>query len=101
MQKDYSKASKKGKAAEVFPPRQPFSYYGAKQRLAERIIAMLPPHNAWVEAFCGSAALTCAKPAAQLEVINDLNDQIVTLFKQLRTNSTALCRSIALTPYSS
>ena len=79
--------------------KAPFGYYGAKQRVARKIVSTLPPHNAWVEAFCGSAALTLAKPAAPIEVINDLDGQIVNLFSQLRTNAKALCRAIALTPY--
>jgi hypothetical protein len=53
-------------------------------RLATRIAAMLPPHAAWVEAFCGSAAVTLSKPPTKIEVIDDLDDQIVNLFKQLR-----------------
>lgn len=81
------------------PTRAPFGYYGAKQRIARQIVAMLPPHNAWVEAFCGSAALTLAKPPAPIEVINDLNDEIVNLFDQLRDNQAALCRAVKLTPY--
>lgn len=79
--------------------KPPFGYYGAKQRIASRIIASLPPHNAWVEAFCGSAAITLAKPAVPIEVINDLDDNITNIFEQLRTNSEALCKEIALTPY--
>jgi len=79
--------------------KPPFGYYGAKQRIARRIISWLPPHNAWVEAFCGSAAITLAKPPAPIEVINDLDDQIVNLFDQLRNNRAALCRAVALTPY--
>lgn len=77
-----------------------FGYYGAKQRMATKIIAMLPPHNAWVEAFCGSAAITLAKPAAPIEVINDLDDNVTNVFEQLRNNSEKLCKAIALTPYS-
>jgi DNA adenine methylase len=99
MASDYSKPSRGASAKNGKQVRPPFSYYGAKQRLAQRIVAMLPPHNAWVEAFCGSAALTCAKPSAPIEVINDLDDRIVTLFRQLRDNSDALCRAVALTPY--
>ena len=64
-----------------------FGYYGAKVRIASQIINSLPPHNAWVEAFCGSAALTLAKRPAPIEVINDLDDQIINLFEQLRNNS--------------
>ncbi len=79
--------------------RAPFGYYGAKLRLVSRIVNSLPPHNAWVEAFCGSAALTLAKKPAPIEVINDLNGEIVNFFQQLRENSEALCEAIALTPY--
>jgi DNA adenine methylase len=79
--------------------KPPFGYYGAKQRLASRIIAMLPPHNAWVEAFCGSAAITFAKKPAPIEVINDKDGEIVNLFEQLRRNHEKLCRAVTLTPY--
>ena len=95
MSKTNPAAEKKGGP----PARAPFGYYGAKLRLASRIVSSLPPHNAWVEAFCGSAALTVAKKAAPIEIINDLDDEIVNLFQQLRDNSEALCRAIALTPY--
>lgn len=81
------------------PVRAPFGYYGAKQRIAQQIIKHLPPHNAWVEGFCGSAALTLAKNPVPIEVINDLDGQIVNLFEQLRNNADALCRMVALTPY--
>lgn len=76
-----------------------FGYFGSKNRLATRIASMLPPHAAWVEAFCGSAAVTLSKAPCNIEVINDLDDQIVNLFRQLRTNSDELLRQIALTPY--
>ena len=49
--------------------KPPFGYYGAKQRIAAQITRALPPHNAWVEAFCGSAAVTLAKPPAPIEII--------------------------------
>lgn len=81
------------------PLMAPFGYYGAKQRLAPRIVEKLPPHNAWVEAFCGSAALTLAKKPAPIEVINDINKDIVNFFRQLRDHLTELRRLVELTPY--
>lgn len=81
------------------PVSAPFGYYGSKQRLASRIVADLPPHNAWVEAFCGSAALTLAKKPARIEVINDINGEIVNFFHVLRDDSSELCRLLSLTPY--
>jgi len=79
--------------------KPPFGYYGAKQRLAPEILETLPPHNAWVEAFCGSAAITLAKSAAPIEVINDLDGNIVNFFRVLRKSPKALARAIELTPY--
>jgi DNA adenine methylase len=100
MKSDYSKA-RSVTTGYAKPAPSPFAYYGAKQRLSSKIIQLLPPHNAWVEAFCGSAALTLAKAPAPIEVINDLNGHIVNLFRQLRDNSDALCKAVALTPYAS
>lgn len=85
--------------AKVGRTKPPFGYYGAKQRIASQIIESLPPHNCWVEAFCGSAAITLAKPAAPIEVINDLDGEVTNVFEQLRSNSEALCKAVALTPY--
>ena len=77
----------------------PFGYFGSKHRIASEICKQLPPHNAWVEVFCGSAAMTLAKPCAPIEVINDLDHNVVNLFDQLRNNTEELCRAVALTPY--
>lgn len=97
----YDKASNllQVKQMKVMPVKAPFGYFGSKQRIASQIIHSLPPHNAWVEAFCGSAAITLSKQPAPIEVINDQDNQIVNLFRQLRDNPETLCRSIALTPY--
>ncbi len=76
-----------------------FGYFGSKNKISLQIINNLPPHNCWVEAFCGSAALTLAKPPAPIEIINDIDKEIVNLFDQLRNNEKKLCRLIALTPY--
>lgn len=59
----------------------------------------LPPHNCWVEAFCGSAALTLSKSPAGIEVINDIDQEIINFFRQLRENPEKLCELISLTPY--
>jgi DNA adenine methylase len=77
-----------------------FGYFGSKLRIASKLCGQLPPHNAWVELFCGSAAMTLAKEPAQIEVINDINGQITNFFRQLRENSSELIRQIELTPYS-
>jgi len=77
-----------------------FGYFGSKRRIAARLCNKLPPHNAWVELFCGSAAMTIAKAPAQIEVINDIDDNIINFYKQLRNNGKKLRELIRLTPYS-
>lgn len=77
----------------------PFGYFGSKNKIALQLSTDLPPHNCWVEAFCGSAALTLRKTPAPIEVINDIDSEIVNLFEQLRDNHEALCNKIELTPY--
>ncbi len=77
-----------------------FGYFGSKLRIAGKLANKLPPHNAWVELFCGSAAMTLAKKAAPIEIINDVNDEIVNFFEQLRDNKDEIREQIWLTPYS-
>jgi len=77
----------------------PFGYFGSKNKIALQLCSDLPPHNCWVEAFCGSAALTLRKNPAPIEVINDFDNEIVNLFNQLRNNHEALCEAISMTPY--
>src|SRR6266487_7023916 len=76
-----------------------FGYFGSKLRIAAKLCGELPPHNAWVELFCGSAAMTLAKKPAPIEVINDINGEIVNFFRQLRDNSDRLLKLLSLTPY--
>ena len=79
--------------------RGAFGYAGSKQRLARRILHYQPPHTCWVELFGGSLALTMAKEPAEIEIVNDLDEEIVNVFRQLRSNGEALIRLIELTPY--
>lgn len=77
----------------------PFGYFGSKNKIAIQLCTNLPPHNCWVEAFCGSAALTLRKDPAPIEVINDIDNEIINLFEQLRDNHERICDMVALTPY--
>lgn len=77
----------------------PFGYFGSKNKIALKLCQDLPPHNCWVEAFCGSAALTLRKIPAPIEVINDIDNEIYNFFQQLRKNPEALIEAVNLTPY--
>jgi len=79
--------------------RPPFPYYGAKGRLASQIVDLLPRHRVYVEPFAGSAAVLFAKPAAPVEVVNDLDRNVVTFFRVLRDTPDELIRALRFTPY--
>ena len=80
-------------------PRGAFGYYGSKQRLAQRILKYMPPHHCWVELFGGALAVTMAKQPAMIEIVNDLDENIVNAFQQMRDQGNELVELIELTPY--
>lgn len=74
-------------------------YHGGKVRLADRIVSLFPQHDCYVEPFGGGGAVLLAKPRARLEVYNDLDGDMVALFRVVRDNPEELASSIALTPF--
>ncbi|CAM5711487.1 DNA adenine methylase [Streptomyces badius] len=80
--------------------KPPFPYYGSKGRLAGRIVDLMPQHRVYVEPFAGSAAVLFSKASAPVEVINDLDRNVVTFFRVLRTREDHLIRALRFTPYS-
>src|ERR1700680_3887521 len=59
----------------------PLPYIGGKNRLAKKIISMLPEHLTYVEAFAGGAQILFHKPPSNVEVLNDLDFEIVNFFR--------------------
>ncbi len=57
-------------------------WLGGKRRLADRLIPLFPKHECYVELFCGGAALYFLRPVpANCEVINDINGELVNLYR--------------------
>ena len=57
-------------------------WLGGKRRLADKLIPLFPPHECYVEVFCGGAALYFLRPVpAKVEVINDINGELVNLYR--------------------
>lgn len=75
------------------------NYPGAKWRLAQQIISLMPPHHSYLEPFFGSGAVLFSKPPSKIETINDLDGDIANFFRVLRREPERLAREIALTPY--
>lgn len=78
----------------------PFPYFGGKQSVADRIVALLPPARHYVEPFAGSLALLLAKPRSPMETVNDLDGDLVLFWRMLRDRPQDLARVCALTPHS-
>lgn len=57
-------------------------WLGGKRRLANKLIPLFPPHECYVEVFCGGAALYFLRPCpANVEVLNDINGELTNLYR--------------------
>ncbi len=56
-------------------------WLGGKRRLADIIIPRFPAHTCYVEVFAGGAALYFLRSPAKVEVINDVNGDVVNLYR--------------------
>jgi DNA adenine methylase len=59
----------------------PLPYIGGKNRLATKIISVLPEHTTYVEPFAGGAQVLFHKPPSKVEVLNDLDYDVVNFFR--------------------
>ncbi|KZE34191.1 DNA adenine methylase [Crenobacter luteus] len=57
-------------------------WLGGKRRLADKLFPLFPPHECYVELFCGGAALYFLRQVpAPVEVLNDVNGELVNLYR--------------------
>lgn len=75
-------------------------WLGGKWRLAPWIIEHFPPHRIYVEPFGGAASVLLRKARAYNEIYNDLDGELVNLFRVLRgEHAGELLAQLRLTPY--
>lgn len=67
--------------------------------LADWIISYFPPHKGYTEAFGGGGSVLLKKRPSYFEVYNDLDCEIVNVFKMMRDRGPELLSKIELTPF--
>ena len=81
-------------------PRRPIlRYHGGKWLLAEWIISNFPPHRVYVEPFGGAASVLLQKRRTYAEIYNDLDGEVVNLFRVVRDDGLRLRQMLELTPF--
>lgn len=83
------------------PTRPALRFHGGKFLQADGIIALFPPHDRYIEPFGGAASVLLLKPRCRAEVYNDLDAELVNLFRVLQDERLAqrLVSELELTPF--
>jgi len=81
------------------PKRPLLRYFGGKWRIAPWILSHLSPHRVYVEPYGGGASILLRKPRSYGEIYNDLDGEIVNLFRVVRDHGKELSRVVLLTPF--
>ncbi len=80
--------------------RPVLKYPGSKWNIAGKLSCLIPEHHSYVEPYFGSGALLFHKPASDMETVNDLDSEVVNLFRCIQKDSERLSRLVVTTPYS-
>ena len=80
--------------------RSVLKYPGSKWNIASRLVELIPEHHSYVEPFFGSGALLFNKPASDIETINDLDHDVVNLFRCIQEDAEHLAAMVMTTPFS-
>jgi DNA adenine methylase len=69
------------------------AYVGGKSLLADRIIKKIPSdHECYCEVFAGAAWLLFKKEPSKVEIINDINSELITLYRCVQNHVDELVR---------
>lgn len=74
-------------------------YHGGKWQLAPWILSFFPEHRIYVEPFGGGGSILLRKTRSYAEIYNDLDEEIVNLFRMARTRGQELHDALVLTPF--
>lgn len=74
----------------VKPVKPILRWQGSKTRLLKQIMPLIKPHVCYCEPFFGGGAVLFAKERSSTEVINDINGNLVALYRNLQFHLPAL-----------
>lgn len=60
------------------------AYLGGKSLLSDQIIKRIPKHKCYCEVFAGAAWVLFRKKESNVEIINDINSDLVTLYRVIK-----------------
>jgi len=86
-------ASTNARSAKQQMINSPFKWIGGKSRLRKQIIAMLPPHTCYVELFAGAAWVLFGKPVSDVEILNDIDQELISFFRVVKEKPEELITS--------
>lgn len=73
-------------------PKSFISYVGGKSKLTDQIIPLIPSHDCYAEVFAGAAWLLFKKNPSKVEIVNDINADLVTLYRVVQHHIDELLR---------
>ena len=76
-----------------------YRQYGGKASIAKWIVSHFPQHRVYMEPCCGSAAVLLAKPRSFVEIINDLDEVLMGMWRAIKSQPEQLAALLWATPY--
>lgn len=83
--------------------RSPIPRIGAKGTIAHKIVDLFPPqetYKVFIDLFGGGGSILLAKPRGGVEIMNDINQDITVLFKEIKNHPMQLRDKILEMPIS-
>ncbi|KRU29360.1 DNA adenine methylase [Clostridium sporogenes] len=74
--------------------KPPIPRMGGKSKLRKTIIKMIPEHTCYVELFLGAGWVFFGKEPSKVEVINDIDKDLINLFKMIKYHAPEIERQL-------